>query len=322
MNKDKTSFRERLRSLPIIRQVVIVLRKLKVPGLGGMSAYDLLDRYVVGIIKGALTTRASGISYSFFMAIFPFLLFILTLIPYIPIEGFQDTFTGFIEQVLPPKTYSAVQGVIDDIINTRYGGLLSFGFFGSIFLMANGVNAIFGSFEYSYHQVKARNVIRSYVTAVLISLLMSVFLIVTISSIIALQYLLYYFQEHGWIDNLSVWIDLGSQLIFVISVLLTVSILYYYGTREGKKQAFFSPGAIMTTLLSIGTIYLFGIYIEKFSRYNELYGSIGTLMIIMLFIWINSIILLLGFELNVSIFGLKQGNNLKKDSLPEIPAKN
>jgi len=101
-----------------------------------------------------------------------------------------------------------------------------------------------------------------------------------------------------------------------------VSILYYYGTREGKKQAFFSPGSIMTTLLSIGTIYLFGIYIEKFSRYNELYGSIGTLMIIMLFIWINSIILLLGFELNVSIFGLKQGNNLKKDSLSEIPAKN
>ncbi|MDA8596099.1 YihY/virulence factor BrkB family protein [Flavobacteriaceae bacterium] len=304
-----------LENLPIVRQLLIVLKKFKIPGFRGMSLYDLLETYIVGIIRGALTTRASGVSFSFFMAIFPFLLFILTLIPYIPIVDFQSNFIGFIEQVLPPKTYDAVQGVISDIINNRYGGLLSFGFFGSIFLMANGVNAIFGSFEYSYHDVNARNVFRSYVIALGISLLMSFILIITVTGIIALQYLMVYFKDHGWLDDVKIWIDLGQQLIFLLSVLITVSILYYFGTKEGKHQPFFSPGSVMTTLLSIGTIYFFGIYIDKFSRYNELYGSIGTLLIIMLFIWLNSIILLLGYELNASILGLKKRSNTRNDKI-------
>lgn len=303
----------KLDQLPVIKQAKDILSKIKIPGFSGMSLYDLLERYLIGIIKGALTTRASGISFSFFMAIFPFLLFILTLIPYIPIEDFQTTFTGFIEQILPAKTYDAVKLVISDIINNQYGELLSFGFFASIFLMANGVNAIFGSFEYTYHEINTRNVFRSYAIAVGISLVMSLILIATVISVIAVQYLLFYFRDQGWIEDVKFWIDIGQDFILVISILISVSLLYYFGTKEGKKQPFFSPGSVMTTLLSIGTIYFFGIYIEKFATYNELYGSIGTLLIIMLFIWLNSIILLLGYELNASILGLKKLSYSKKE---------
>jgi membrane protein len=311
-----TKLWDRFTNLPIIRQLIEVLVAIKIPGLKGMSLFDLFERYFIGILKGAITTRASGIAYSFFMAIFPFLLFILTLISFIPIAGFSETFTDFIEQILPPKTYDAVENVIIDIVNNRYGGLLSFGFLASIFLMANGVSAIFASFEYSYYKVESRNVFKAYFLSVGISLVMSFFLIITVVALVFIKFLLDYFQNSGWLDDMTFWLELGRQVIFVICVLMIVSILYYYGTREGKKQAFFSPGSIMTTILSIGTFSLFGIYVEKFARYNELDGSIGTLLIIMIFIWLNSIILLLGYELNVSLLGLKKLS--KSQNLEEI----
>lgn len=298
--------RTRIEDLPIVKTFITFLRAVKIPGLQGMSLYDLIDKYITGIIRGALTTRASGISYSFFMAIFPFLLFILTLIPYVPIENFQESFTIFIEQLLPPKTYDAVQGVIDDIINNRYGGLLSFGFLASMFLMANGVSAIFGSFEYTYHNIEIRSVWKSYIIAIAISLLLSVILISLVVVSILVEYVLERFSDSGFVEDYALWLNLGRGLLFFIAVFVSVAILYYFGTREGKKQHFLSPGAVMTTLLSFGTFYLFGIYIEKFSKYNELYGSIGTLLIIMLFIWLNSIILLLGYELNASMIDLRK----------------
>ena len=163
---------DNLEKIPIVNILVRFGKKIKIPGLEGMSLYDVLEMYIIGIVKGALTTRASGISFSFFMAIFPFLLFILTLIPYIPIDGFQGELMALISEILPPKTFDAVQSVLNDIINHQYGGLLSFGFLLSIFLMTNGVNAIFGGFEYSYHIKEVRNVIKTYLISMAVSLVM------------------------------------------------------------------------------------------------------------------------------------------------------
>ena len=87
-----------------------------------------------------------------------------------------------------------------------------------------------------------------------------------------------------------------------------VSLLFRFGTKQTKKIKFFSAGAVLTTLMSLFTFYLFGIYVTKFAQYNQLYGSIGTLLILMLFVWLNAIILLLGFELNASLYSLKQQN--------------
>ena len=119
---------DKLDKIPIVCVLVRIGKKIKIPGLEGMSLYDVLEMYFIGIIEGALTTRASGIAYSFFMAIFPFLLFIFTLIPYIPIDGFQEGLLSIITDVLPPKTYDLIGPVIEDIIKNQYSGLLSFGF--------------------------------------------------------------------------------------------------------------------------------------------------------------------------------------------------
>ena len=106
------------------------------------------------------------------------------------------------------------------------------------------------------------------------------------------------------------WIRLGQTFFYIILIYISVAILYYFGTIEGKKTHFFSPGALMTCLLIILTTYFFGIYIENFSKYNQLYGSIGALLIFLFYIWINSSVLLLGFELNATLNRLKNQDKL------------
>jgi membrane protein len=209
---------------------------------------------------------------------------------------------------LPPKTFEAVDAVLVDIIKNQYGGLLSFGFIGSIFLMTNGVNAVFGGFEYSYHVKEVRNVFRAYFIAMLVSIVIVVFLLITVVSILFFELILSDMVNLGWLEDNLIWVQIGRSFIFLAMIFITVSMLYHYGVKEGKYSRFFSPGALFTTILSILTFYLFSYYVNEFAKYNELYGSIGTLLILMLFIWLNAIILLLGFELNASIYSLRLQN--------------
>ncbi|MDG3583413.1 MULTISPECIES: YihY/virulence factor BrkB family protein [Galbibacter] len=305
---------DKLNKIPIVNYFVKLLKKIRLPGFEGLSIYDLLEMYFVGIIKGALTYRASAISFSFFMALFPFLLFILNLIPYVPIEGFQRDFIHFIESMLPPQTANFFDSIIEDIVGKQRGGLLSSVFFLSIFLMANGINAIFGGFETSYHVVITRNIVKQYFVAVGVALLMAfIFLASVIGFIFYEIYIVQYLSDLAAKTNGidietgdTIGVQIGRFLFFIIITFLTTALLYYFGTSEGRQTRFFSPGAMLTTFLIIVTTYFFGIYIENFSQYNEIYGSIGALLILMLYIWINSNILLLGFELNASLRSLRR----------------
>lgn len=297
---------ENIDKIPIVNWLIRLVKKIKIPGLFGMSLYDVIEMYVIGIVKGALTSRAGGIAFSFFMALFPFLLFILTLIPYIPIEGFQADFLFMIKELLPPNTAESVDGVIKDIINNPYGELLSFGFIASIFLMTNGVNAILGGFEYSYHVKEMRSVLKQYFISMGMAIILSLILVLTVATIVYFQIGIQNLMAKGWLEDDVFWIEKGRFLFFVILIFVSVSFLYKYGTKQVKHHSFFTPGSILTTILTLLLFKLFAIYVLKFSTYNELYGSIGTLLILMLFVWLNSIILLLGFELNASISRLKR----------------
>ena len=302
---------DKLAKVPILNWLVQLGKKIKIPGLQGMSLYDLLEMYIIGIVKGALTARAGAIAFSFFMALFPFLLFVLTLIPIFAaqIEGFQEGFMFALEQLLPPTTSDAVDEVIKDIevdiTNNQYSGLLSFGFLTSIFLMTNGVNAIFGGFEYSYHVKISRNIIKQYFIALGVSIILSLLFLLTVAIVIYFEIGIQDLQVNGLVGDTVLLIKIGRALFFTIMIYMAVSILYNYGIKNIQHNSIFSAGAILTTLLTLLLFYLFAIYVEQFEQYNKLYGSIGTLLILMLFIWLNSVVLLLGFELNASINRLK-----------------
>ena len=291
-------------SIPIINKIIQLLDAIKLPGFKGFSLYDLLEIYVIGIIKGTLTSRAGSISFSFFMALFPFLLFVLNLIPFIPIDDFDIILLEFIELLLPVDIQSFFSDIFEDIKNKPRGGLLSSVFILSIFLTANGVSSIFTNFEDSYHVNEVRTLFKQYLYATGVAVLLAMTLLITVLSFILVEiYVLQNLPE--LIQGTINWIRTAQLFFFVIMTYVSVALLYYYGTIEGRKARFFSAGALMTTLLFITTTYLFGLYIDNFATYNQLYGSIGALLLFLLYIWLNSNILLLGFELNATLTRLK-----------------
>ncbi|GAA0748535.1 MULTISPECIES: YihY/virulence factor BrkB family protein [Gaetbulibacter] len=311
---------DKLEKLPVINLLVRFLKQIKLPGLEGLSVYDLMELYFMGIVKGALTTRASAIAFSFFTAIFPFLLFVIIVIPYIPIDDFQIKFEQFLNSFLPPQTSDFFfSNIFENISGSGGAGLLSSVFLLSMLLMANGVNAVFSGFENSYHEQLTRNVFQQYLYALGIALILAFLVLLTVAVFGYFQ--IYVIQPiYQGITGKDVlesdsglgWIVFAKYMFFVLMVYLATATLYYFGTKEGRKSRFFSIGALLTTLLIISTSYLFGIYINNFSQYNELYGSIGALLILLLYLWLNSNILLLGYELNASLHVLRK-YNIKND---------
>lgn len=312
---------EKLDKIPVINWLVRILKNIKLPGFEGLSVYDLIEMYIVGVVEGALSTRASSIAFSLFLALFPLLIFMVTLVPWIidvfnlESTNFNEEFPLFLESFLPTATGEYFGEIFQQIKNQKpQGGLLSTTFLLSIFLMANGVNSIFSGFETSYHVNLTRNFFKQYGYALMVGLILSVLIIVGFVAFIYFQvYVLGYLSQvaadtGGYILEKGeiLGVQIGKVLFFMILSYFTTAILYYFGTREGKQARFFSAGALMTALLFLLTSYLFGVYVEKFARYNELYGALGGLLILMVYIWLNSNILLLGFELNATLNRLRK----------------
>jgi membrane protein len=308
---------DKLEKIPIVKNVVRFLKGLKLPGFEGLSIYDLIELYVIGIVEGALTTRASAIAFNFFTAIFPFLLFVIVLIPIIPIADFQKEFLEFLDSILPPQTSDFFsQNIFENISKESSGSILSTVFILSIILMANGVNAIFAGFESSYHQQASRSIFQQYLYALGVALILAMLVILTVAifgyfQIYIIQPLYNTFTGDNFSETGSAlkWIMFGKYLFFIIMTYIATATLYYFGTREGRDNKFFSVGALLTTLLIMLTSFLFGVYIDNFSKYNELYGSIGALLILLFYLWLNSNILLLGYELNASLNRLRKINS-------------
>jgi len=297
---------DKLNKVPILNILVKIGKKIILPGFEGLSLYDLIEIYVIGIFKGTFSARASAISWSFFLSLFPFLLFLLNLIPIINIDGFQENLFEFITSALPNQSKLFFEEIYNDISSNPRGGLLSTVFILSLFLMTNGINAVFSGFEYSYHVTLNRNFVKQYIIALGVSLIVASLLLITVIVTLYFSYLLENLKEMGVMDNTVFWLQFGKYGLFILMIFLVVATLFYFGTTEGKMNRFFSPGAFMTTVLIMVTTYLFGIYIDNFSNYNKLYGSIGAMLILMLYIWLNANLLLLGFELNASLIKLKK----------------
>lgn len=307
------SIEDKLDKIPVINLIVRFFKQIRLPGFEGLSIYDLLELYVLGIVKGTLTTRASAIAFSFFTAIFPFLLFVIILIPIIPIEGFQEEFLDFLQSFLPPQTSDFfMSNIFDNISGGRGAGLLSSVFVLSMLLMANGVNAVFSGFENSYHEQLTRNVFQQYLYALGVALILVVLVLLTVAFFGYTQiYIITPLNDALETEKATSeqWIAVVKYVFFILMVYLATATLYYFGTKEGRQTRFFSVGALLTTLLIILTSYLFGVYIDNFSQYNKLYGSIGALLILLLYLWLNSNILLLGYELNASLRRLHKINS-------------
>lgn len=291
-------------------RIEAILRLLILPGFDEVPLYDVLVFFGKGIFKGALTIRAAAVAFNFFLAIFPFILFIFTLIPYIPIESFQETLMGLFEDIIPPNTFHEVEETITEIVMRQNTGLLSLSFILTFIFSTNGISAIMDGFNGTWHGIDTKNWLQQRLSAVFLLVVLSFFVVLAIALITTGGVLIKSLIASGWIDGgfTAQLLQISRWFVIVFLTFFSLSMLYYYAPAKRKDYRFISPGSILATALFIVGTLAFNFYISNFSRYNALYGSIGTLIIFMMWLYFNALILLIGFELNASILQAKKEN--------------
>ena len=280
-----------------------LLKKIIIPGFDGIPVWDVSVFFVKGIAKGGIPQRAAASSFSFFLALFPTIIFFFTIIPYVPIAHFQDALMGLLKEMIPTNTFEGVRSTLEDIIKRQHGGLLSVGFIMALYFSTSGINSLIASFNKTYHTIETRSAVKQRLISVLLVVIICLMIIIAISIIVSSSHFLKYMVIKGILKkNITFFILVFLKWVVVFSLMLFgISFIYYFAPAKKKDFRFFSAGSILATLLSIITMVGFNLYITNFSKYNALYGSIGTLIIIMLWIYFNAIILLVGFDLNASI---------------------
>jgi membrane protein len=290
------------------------ISRIVLPGFEGVPVSEVLIFIAKGLRKGVLVTRASSIAFNLLMALLPSSIFLFTLIPFIPIPNFQQELIRLFESIIPVNAFNFLETTIIDVITRKSGSLLIIMFIATVIFSTNGIHAIINAFVVSSHDFKSRTWVDqrkiSVILLIIILFMIAIagFLVIFGKSLIDKLVDLKIFET-----NIELYILLFLKWILVIGLLfLAISSLYYLAPARRSDFKFISPGSLMATILFIITSLGFSVYVNNFGQYNKLYGSIGTLMVILLWLYLNSIALLIGFELNVSIkaANLDIGNRL------------
>ena len=287
--------------------LINIFKQIKPFGFAGLSIYDVTIFFIKGLQEGAITTRASSLAFNFFLAFFPSIIVFFTLIPYIPLDGFQETLMEILSNILPPSTNAVTFETLDDIINNQRGGLLSIGFILALFFSANGMSSLIQAFNTSYHIRENKSIIGHQILSIVLTVILSLIVFLTIILIIFGKGTILFLIEYQIIgENKILLLNSAKWVILITMLFIGITTLFNFGPTIKSKIKIFSPGAILATLFIIITSIAFSYYIDNFSQYNKIYGSIGTLIIILLWIYFNAIILLTGFELDASIYNAQK----------------
>ncbi len=289
--------------LPIIRNLLRLSKEIRIPGFDGLPLYDVMAFFIKGMQEGWLNLRASAVAFNFILAIFPAIIFFFTLIAYIPIDGFQEQLMAIMKVILPENAYSSISETIEDIITRQRGGLLSVTVISAMYFSTNGVSALIDSFNTTYHTIESRPYLIQRGFALLITLILVFFVVLAIGLIIFGQVGMQYLAQQGWVEDgvVRFSLNLGRYIIIITLLFFAISVLYFLGPAKQTTWRFFSAGSSLATVLVLVTSVGFTYFVDNFGTYNKLYGSIGTLVIVMLWMLLNSMALLIGFELNASI---------------------
>ena len=284
--------------------MILLMRRVTLPGFEKMPIYDVVEFFFRGIRKSSMLSRANSLSFTITIAIFPTILFLFTLIPYIPINGLQESIMATLADLLPIQLFEFLEGTITEIISKHNGGWLSLGFFMAFYFSNSGMLGIMKAFNRSAHAMETRSWFKMQLVSIGLQVIIVSLFIIAAGLLILTPVLINYVSSHNIItDSLSITlIQFGKWVVLTLLIFLTLSFLYYYAPAGRRVFRFISPGSTMATLLALIFIILFNLYINNFAQYNKLYGSIGTIIILMLYININAIALLIGFELNASIY--------------------
>lgn len=297
-------------SQPILKSVKI-LKRYKPWGFGGLSFYFVMKFFLEGIVKGSLTTRAVAISYRLLLAVAPLLIVVLTILSWIHIDNFQENFLLQIQEVFPGDTYSQLvessMNTLNELIFNKeenQNTIISIvGFVLMLYYASNSVNAILIGFNESYHfEYQGNWLIRRLVSMILL-LVLGTFMVVAVLLIMFSGVIIDFLEQFKFISSgVFPWIlNIARWLIAVFLIYTSITTLYNVGEMPRRKWRFVTVGATFATLFFIIGSIGFAYFINNLAQYSKLYGSLGTFMVLLIWLNFNFVILLLGYELNTSI---------------------
>jgi membrane protein len=290
---------------PPVKFLIRSSKHIILPGFKGIPLYDVLKFFFQKLSQPGLTDRASSISFNFLLAIPPALIFFLTLVPYFPIPGqFIEEIYKLIREVIPgEKNNTLIISFVKDFLLNPRTDLLSIGILLALFYASNAMIGIMRCFNQDYPGFKKRTIFQERFIAIELTIILFIIILISIT-LLAMQG-----NVLRWLgiksSNIVILISIARWIIFILLFFYSISFIYRIAPATHKKWRLLNPGSILATFLMLSFLFVFSYWVTNFGSYNKLYGSIGTILVIMLLIYFNSFALLLGFEFNNSIHFLK-----------------
>lgn len=312
----KYRYRKRILQIKSARTGRNWLKKIRFKRFGNISLYRFLKIFLFNLQEDEIMDRANGVAYNFILAIFPTIIFLFTLIPYVTPyfpEVNTESIMSFLGGLMPPSMYDVVSSTVLDIVSNQRGGLLTFGFVFALFLATNGMMALMRAFNACYRTVERRNFFKMRLTATGLTIMMALGLFVSVILLVVGEIVLDYFTVHVEdlarlnLDSLSIYMIFALRFVVIFVVFfVAISCIYYFGPAVHYNWRFFSIGSLLATIAGLGISYGFSFYVTNFGSYNKVYGSIGALIALMIWIQLLTTVLLFGYEVNATLhYGTK-----------------
>ena len=267
------------------------------------TIYKVLKVLINKLIQFDIDVRAAAVAFNFTLAIFPSIIFMFSLIPYIPVENLDERIINLLSTVMPAGIFKEAKNTIIEIVSKPQGGVLSFGFIIALYASTSGVMALMRAFNTADRMVEKRSFVKARLIAVMINFLLTFVLVLAILVLIVGRLSVDFLFDEGILnrDITFYTIQFLSYIVIFFVFFITISIIYYFAPVSHKRWKFVNTGSITASILTILITNLFSYYLSNFASYNRLYGAIGTFIALMVWLYLVALILILGFEINASI---------------------
>lgn len=261
---------------------------------------------------------AAALGFYLMLAIFPALIFLLSLLPYLPIEGLESALMDLLHESMPGEAAGLLEGTVQSLVSERQGGLLSFGLLGTLWAASTGMYAVMRELNQTYRVEEGRSFVKARATALLLTLLFGT-LVISAFALIVLGGALEQFiaSRIGDGDALGVAFDVFRWVIILGFLLVAFALVYYLGPNVDRSFKWVSPGSLVGVVLLVVAALGFRLYVRNFGNYEATYGGLGAVIVLMLWLYVIGLVVLLGSEINVAFEHHASHDDPRRDAEPE-----